>query len=80
MFLSLNMSCNYNKNLPHIQILSHPNSKIGQFFSSKPTTIHYTKSKKGLTSLKSQAFLLVIDYSVFNELQVHVIVRFAVIC
>ena len=29
---------------------------------------------------KSQVFLLVIDYSVFNELQVHVIVRFAVIC
>ena len=37
-------------------------------------TIHCTKSKKGLTSLKSQAFLLVIDYSVFNELKVHIIV------
>ena len=26
------MTCNYNKNLPHIQILSHPISKIDHFF------------------------------------------------
>ena len=26
------MTCNYNNNLPHIQIRSHPKSKIGQFF------------------------------------------------
>ena len=45
MFLSLNMSCNYNKNLPHIQILSHPNSKIDHFSSSNPITTDYAKSK-----------------------------------
>ena len=27
MYLSSNMTCNYNKNLPHIQILSYPNTK-----------------------------------------------------
>ena len=39
------MTCNYNKNLPHIQILSHPNSKIGNFSSSNPITTDYAKSK-----------------------------------
>ena len=54
--------------------------KAATFFLQSPMTTDYTKSKKGLTSLKSQVFLLVVDYSVFNELQVHVIVSFAVIC
>ena len=39
------MTCNYNKKLPHIQILSHPNSKIGNFSSSNPITTDYAKSK-----------------------------------
>jgi hypothetical protein len=39
------MTCNYNKNLPHIQIRSHPKSKIGNFSSSNPITTDYAKSK-----------------------------------
>ena len=39
------MTCNYNNNLPHIQILSRPNSKIGHFSSSNPMATDYAKSK-----------------------------------
>ena len=39
------MTCNYIKNLPHIQIHSRPNSKIGNFSSSNPITTDYAKSK-----------------------------------
>ena len=39
------MTCNYKKNLPYIQILSRPNSKIGNFSSSNSITTDYAKSK-----------------------------------
>ena len=39
------MTCNYNKNLPHIQILSRPKSKNDHFSSSNPITTDYAKSK-----------------------------------
>ena len=39
------MTCNYNNNLPHIQILSRPNSKNGHFSSSNAITTDYAKSK-----------------------------------
>ena len=47
------MTCNYNKNLPHIQILSHPKSKIGNFSSSNPKTTDYAKSTFPNISWKS---------------------------
>ncbi len=45
MYLCMIMTCNYNKNLPHIQILSRPNSKNDHFSSSNPITTDYAKSK-----------------------------------
>ena len=50
------------------------NQKILILSPFSPITTDCTKSKKDLTSLKSQVFLLVVDYSVFYKLQVHVIV------
>lgn len=52
------MTCNYNNNLPHFQILSRPNSKIGNFSSSNTITTDYAKSKykkKILTMSQNQS-------------------------
>ena len=70
-----------NVNFPNIQLFHYQNTKKSSFFILNPQNNRLHKVKKRPDFIKkSQVFLLVIDYSVFNELQIHVIVRFAVIC